>query len=894
MPVNAPNHENIQGCSLATFNNQCVPLLFANEPHEPVDHAIYYRALNLALTGKDPATGIQYSIEPTRNRITRDREVTVVRDYDSLISFTHWIPIVRDIYIYPLSNPVDTLTSHVHVKVPMKIHALRPEVPVYPHQIPNICLGVANVRTRLRIFFPALYEQGKTSVELTLEQKTAIYEDGLLPTLKHLNPETVTNWPTSYATALIRAQKRNNQYQYGTRPFPSAMVPNLGYELPRFLSEKHPWARDMLFMTQVQGVKEANQHIPESQYDALEALFEMMDDLDPGLREETNCWIDVGLEISEPGFSYQWRTDSHTHIINHFTCLNDNRAANYVNGPSRDYNRDICAGLLHVSGFRGTFALGDDNPVYLQAYTTDKALIQQLDGGRHGLAISGKQLLEGCPPPYMQKIFDVYYDAKENHSCAARLELRLPVKYAASRGLRFTEELIRNSILAFESKDWWQWRIIRVTAFSRTLALQNQTGGALRIGPDALALTAGIHWMTNGLHSRPDDGSAARDVMCTVLPLTRDYQNDMLQIRPRDANIQHGDMLPFSAFGAYFFRDIVWPPTTDVPRLQRGPMMRQSTFKFVFGMDYDALKRKYHPPAFIPRTMVPRTRVRTQKGFSKRHRVDDPAPAPIFVGLDIDLGGAQQDAGEDLPWEERADLPPDIEEECSVQLTKLWNQFCSDLLQKCGNLKNQQFAASHCRLSMEERLHVTDEVYKDLNLAMVFNRVQWKKVTGQEWADAFDIFFPPRNAPLRLQPQNFPTMKYWEEWFQMKQRLPPQSADTIRTRYWRLFKQLLWVPKPHKDRLWKYTANNDFRILPANYGGQAPQVIVSPSSNAPRWEPERVPGGDAEGEEEEAAEEEEMDEPEVNRREWVNGIAPIPDRILLREEEEESGSEEDM
>ncbi|KAG1717976.1 hypothetical protein EDB19DRAFT_1921560 [Suillus lakei] len=889
MQMNQPPLENIQGCSLATFNNRVIRLLPPDEAEGPVDEVQYYRALNLILTGKDSATGIQYSVEPTRDRFTYEREVTVVRDYDSLISFTHWIPVISNIFIYPVSNPVDTLTSNIHLKVPMKIHEHQAEVAVFPHHVPNICLGVVGVRTKLRMFFPALYEDNADrNVELTLEQKTAIYNDGLRPTLQSLNPDTMTNWPTTYGSALTRAKKRDNRYQYGTRPFPGRMVQRFGYELPRLLAAAHPWARNIVFMTQVQGVKEANQHAPDDRRAASDALSVLMHDLDAELRNEPHCWVDVGLELSEPGFSYQWRTDAHSDIIEHFTCLTAVQASSYVNRPSRQYSRDIAAGLMHVSGFRGAFSLDDADPVYIQAYTTDKALIQQLDGGRHGLAMSGRQLMEGTPPEYMTNIYALYFDARENHDCAARIELRVPIGYATRTALWFPVELTRDSILAFNREDWWQWRLVRLLGFMRTLALQNECGGPLRVGVDALSLSGGILWMTNGLHSRPDDGSAARDLMCTILPLTRDYRHDMLQIRPREELVRHGDMLPICAHGAYFFRDIVWPPTTDVPRLQRGPMMRNSTFKFIFGLDYEALRRKYLPPAYIPRALVPQKRVRTQKGFSKRHRVEAPAPVPVFEDLDFELAGAPLDAGEDLPWNERADFPPDLEEDLPVQLTKHWNQFCSDVLQKCGNLKNSPLAASHCRLTMEERLHVTDDVYKDINLAMVFNRVQWKKVSGREWKEAFDIFFPPRNAPLRVQPQNFPTMKYWEEWFEMKRRLAPAAFDTVRNKYWTIFKELLWVPKPHKDRLWKYTASDDFSTYPLRYSGQAPQIIVSPSSYPPTWEP-NVDEVEEEEEEEEA--EEEANGNQVDRREWVNDIAPIPDRILRREEEEESESE---
>jgi hypothetical protein len=331
------------------------------------------------------------------------------------------------------------------------------EVPVFPHHVPNICLGVVGVRTKLRMFFPALYEENNPdrSVELTLEQKTAIYNDGLRPTLQSLNPDTMTNWPTTYESALTRAKKRDNRYQYGMRPFPAQMVRRFGYELPRLLVAAHAWARDIVFMTQVQGVKEANQHQPDDDRAAEDALSVLLTDLDHELLMEPHCWVDVGLELSEPGFSYQWRTDAHSSIIHHFTCLTPLQAASYVNRPSRQYSKDISAGLMHISGFRGAFKLSHRDPVYIQTYTTDKALIQQLDGGRHGLAMSGKQLMEGTPPEYMKNIFALYFDARENHDCAARIELRVPIRYGTRVALRFPVELARESILAFPREDWW-------------------------------------------------------------------------------------------------------------------------------------------------------------------------------------------------------------------------------------------------------------------------------------------------------------------------------------------------------------------------------------------------------------------------------------------------------
>jgi hypothetical protein len=320
--------------------------------------------------------------------------------------------------------------------------------------VPNICLAAVGVRTKVRIFFPRLYVD-KGSVELSQEHKAAIYEQGLLPVITNLNPDTITNWSVNYNGALTRARKNNGTFQYSTRPFPSALVRRFGYDLVQCLSEKFPWARHLLFMTQVQGVKEANQHRPESWFAADAALDTLLCDLDDGVRDEEHCYVDVGLELAEPGYAYQWRTDAHQSLITAFTTLTNHQAAVFTRPASRCYHKDYSSGLVHLSGFRVTLGLGGDNPVYMQAYTTDKALIQQLDNGRHGLTFDGRQALRDVTSPFLERLHGLYFDAKDNHDCAARFEVRLPIRLAVSHALDFPRALMRSSLCVFSRLDWW-------------------------------------------------------------------------------------------------------------------------------------------------------------------------------------------------------------------------------------------------------------------------------------------------------------------------------------------------------------------------------------------------------------------------------------------------------
>jgi hypothetical protein len=472
---NHPEAPAIEGCSLADFNTTYINM--TAERHLPP--AEYYRACILGLTGKDITENIQYSIEPTRNRFEPPREVTVVRDYDSFLSFTDWLPVKADLFLYPINNPVDTLHSSLHFKVPMSIKdgqvhllylvcdislmyshgslwdTLQPDTLVSPHRVPNICLGAVGIRTKVRLFFPRLYDPERKDVELTFDQKKGLYEKGLLPVLRNLSPDTVTNWPVNYEGAQTRARKTRGMLQFGTRPFSGSRVRRLGWDLVDELGTAFPWAQGLLFMIQLQGVKEANQHHPDDMDSAEAALTNALSDLYlEELMDEEHCYVDVGLELSEPGYAFQWRTDAHCQLLQGFTQMSPAQTRTLLN--SREFTIDYSSGLIQLSGCRVPIPLRTDyDPAYIQAYTTDKALIQQKDGGRHGLALTGKAALDDVTPPYLDRLYGLYFDAKDTHDCAARVEVRLRLKDAPFHALDFPARLMTETLCVFPRLDWW-------------------------------------------------------------------------------------------------------------------------------------------------------------------------------------------------------------------------------------------------------------------------------------------------------------------------------------------------------------------------------------------------------------------------------------------------------
>ena len=309
------------------------------------------------------------------------------------------------------------------------------------------------------MFFPRLYEaETKAAKSLTDEQLAAVYDDGIYPTICEITPDQATNWPVNYSCARIRARNRNGSMQYGTRPFPKDKVERFGYEVKRRLASKHAWAQSIVFMTQVQGIKEAHQHTPGDPFEAQDKLDLALAGLSPRIYADGVCFVDVGLELSEEGFAYQWRTDCHHRLVETFTSLMRQQAVSVTALGRSSYQRDYSAGLLHVSGCRVSLrhTLGRrDDAVYMQACTTDKAIIQDLEGGRHGLTLDGKAVLDGTPPRYMDNFYEVYNDATPTDTSAARLEFRVPLSRAVNFMTDFPANLMERAVCVFPTCDWW-------------------------------------------------------------------------------------------------------------------------------------------------------------------------------------------------------------------------------------------------------------------------------------------------------------------------------------------------------------------------------------------------------------------------------------------------------
>jgi hypothetical protein len=105
----------IIACSLNEVVDRNLAILADSEPDEDSIED-FVKSAEFALRGV--YENQQYSISVAENGFTlAENHPTILRDYDSLLGFCPTIPLLQDIYLYPVFNPMLTLLENVHLKV---------------------------------------------------------------------------------------------------------------------------------------------------------------------------------------------------------------------------------------------------------------------------------------------------------------------------------------------------------------------------------------------------------------------------------------------------------------------------------------------------------------------------------------------------------------------------------------------------------------------------------------------------------------------------------------------------------------------------------------------------------------------------------------------------------
>lgn len=369
------------------------------------------------------------------------------------------------------------------------------------------------------------------------------------------------------------------------------------------------------------------------------------------------------------------------------------------------------------------------------------------------------------------------------------------------------------------------WRLARLQAISSILSHQIPAAADRRVRASALTLTAGLVWLLNCLHSRPDDRQAARRIIDAVFPHSVNQGGANLPIYLGEDGADYEVSKAYAPFGVLFLRDIQLPPGSPCPRMRVGTVIDDRTCIAVFGKDMGALSHEFNPAIKIH---IRPNRVGCRKSVTHgNHRADHttlfPALEAQAVPGDVDDGS---DAGEfvvDMPNQSLNDL-----------LTDLWHQSFADILQKASCPKGQGLLASYVRLTEGERVHVNLNWFKEFDLAPVLRCAYWKQATAAQWLTQFELHWPTRGAQLPPSTQGWSHCQYYSRWRALLTTMTAMQEGRLRKQLWEMWKGLTWMPKVEPGRLWCYSKWGVAERLPLHMEAKtdkatAPHVFMNPA-----------------------------------------------------------------
>ncbi|GLB33116.1 hypothetical protein LshimejAT787_0100010 [Lyophyllum shimeji] len=814
---------------------------------------------NFVLTGTSNKK--QAVIDPILDSLSEDEPFSELRDYDSLLGIDSGISVTTSLTLYPIAKHEDTLTADIHVSYHFTNTKGSFTSPV--HAIPNLCLGKWGTHNIIRVMIPELYHDQRSSPRLSQDEQRIFYEQGLRPAMEELLGDKAAEWPATYDDEMFRARGKDGRLALTTKMFPEWLVDQLGDQIRASLQDHGcSWGTGLVFLHQVRGVKHSSSHSVDAEC-AQRALQDFIEEnnLDlTSLQSSGEWWIDVGLEIaSGEGNCLAWRTDSHYHVVKRALDITSDVAHRITSVGSSKYTRDMSSHLPAVSGCRispGPRARGPFEVQYMQAYTTEKALIYRPDRGHFGKFITCADVLNGKAMKFIDDLYELYRNAIDTNCSLARIEVRVPLRHGAAVLLDLDEELLRESLVSFSRSVWWSLRSYRALAIKFILEWQLDGDASHRAKDAALLLTAAATWLLNGLHSTPDKGASSKELMAAILPhVSRagadpdilaygsptddddvDSQTDSEaeDEPPTTRRRRDAVTLPSYPFGLVFLRRIRVGEQYPVPRFSNdGQFISPRAFRFFFGVDHEDVDAEYFRKALTQKAHPDRVRNRAKRTPAWHNRDQETTRKDFNLArLGYELTPPMRDRGSDVDEDEEHSGAE--ERDIDDEITAVWRQFLIDVTAKAPNKKNAH-EPSHCRLSTEERLLVTEDTYQNRKLSVYFHDCQWKLADRKDWQNVFDRLFPPKGHIFTGNVQNYLSTSYIPMWEKIKSRADDDTYLRIRQDIRKRFDRLYWMPLAQTDRIWYTKFDAKFtKSSGLNRRAPSPLILIN-SSTPPTW-----------------------------------------------------------
>lgn len=412
-----------------------------------------------------------------------DNEVTVTRDYDSIIGISQDLPYMSALAVFPLAPFKETLKKNNHMKslafdsrVSKSIHAGQPialtfssqgdrkQVPC--HKVPNFALGKVITRHVVRVCLPHMYLENAV-VPIRSDLMARIYNEALKPTVDEVTPNTKGRWPMSYDSAMMGARdKRTGQLRFGSIDIDAPRLPRFAR---KFLAKLRNIAgcEDAYFLHEIRGIKGAGEHDPTDREARWDCLNHVLENVDRGVLKQDEWMVDVALEYSKRGHVMQWLIQGHLALLRALlpSVPTDVQLQRIMDRPG--FSLDRAAQLGDLAGFRlvvPSSAARADNIVYVNVYPTDKSQTYALHPtcfrNHSAEELIGKALAKLQDD--VKEMSAIYAGARGRWGEAdsgspgnARIEIRVPLAGAGDVLQGLPANVVAASIVAVPTWTWW-------------------------------------------------------------------------------------------------------------------------------------------------------------------------------------------------------------------------------------------------------------------------------------------------------------------------------------------------------------------------------------------------------------------------------------------------------
>jgi hypothetical protein len=304
----------------------------------------------------------------------------------------------------------------------------------------------------LRIFFPGLLEQDpdRTSIELSHEELALLYDKAIRPAVESAAPASVHDWPSSFEAEMFRVKKHRHGFSQSSKLLPAAAVESFSQNLCYNLALHLPWGKNIIFGSQIRGVKNSTCH------NVHESATTLMHFLSGILTSEGKWYIDIAMEFVDRDRALLWRSDAHHHIAAEALSIRPEDAEVFTTNSK--HRVDLFSHLTALAGFKSCPTKTQGGPfeiTYLQAYTTDKAVTYHREAGYFSKFITPSMAMDGTPPDFCRNLENAYQSARDNIDVAARIEVRVELQYANRVLLSFDDDVLRRSLVSLKRSTWW-------------------------------------------------------------------------------------------------------------------------------------------------------------------------------------------------------------------------------------------------------------------------------------------------------------------------------------------------------------------------------------------------------------------------------------------------------